>query len=91
MDFGAFVEFLPGTEGLVHISHLDVSRVNKVSDVVKVGDSLEVKLIKIDSEGRYNLSRKAVLMGDEFQITEDDGEQRGGDRRRHGRRPPHKR
>jgi polyribonucleotide nucleotidyltransferase len=91
MDFGAFVEFLPGTEGLVHISHLDVSRVNKVSDVVKVGDPLEVKLIKIDSEGRYNLSRKAVLMGDEFQITEDDGEQRGGDRRRHSRRPPHRR
>jgi polyribonucleotide nucleotidyltransferase len=90
MDFGAFVEFLPGTEGLVHISHLDVTRVNKVSDVVKVGDPLEVKLIKIDSEGRYNLSRKAVLMGDEFQLNEEDGEQRGGDRRRHGRRP-HKR
>ncbi len=88
MDFGAFVEFLPGTEGLVHISHLDMSRVEKVSDVVKVGDPLEVKLIKIDNEGRFNLSRKAVLMGDDFHLDESSDENRGGDRRRHGRRPP---
>jgi polyribonucleotide nucleotidyltransferase len=63
MDFGAFVEFLPGKEGLVHISHLDVNRVNKVSDLLKVGDELDVKLIKKDEEGRYNLSRKALLPG----------------------------
>ncbi len=63
MDFGAFVEFLPGKEGLVHISHLDVNRVNKVSDVLKVGDEIEVKLIKIDDEGRNNLSRKALMPG----------------------------
>jgi len=63
MDFGAFVEFLPGKEGLVHISNLDVNRVNKVSDVVKVGDEVEVKLIKIDEEGRHNLSRKALMPG----------------------------
>ncbi len=61
LDFGAFVEFLPGKEGLVHISHLDTNRVNKVSDIVKVGDEIEVKLINIDDEGRFNLSRKAVL------------------------------
>lgn len=61
LDFGAFVEFLPGKEGLVHISHLDTTRVNKVTDVVKVGDVVEVKLINIDDEGRFNLSRKAVL------------------------------
>mgnify|MGYP001160520912 CR=1 FL=1 len=63
MDFGAFVEFLPGKEGLVHISHLDVNRVNKVSDILKVGDEIEVKLIKIDDEGRNNLSRKALMPG----------------------------
>lgn len=63
MDFGAFVEFLPGKEGLVHISHLDMNRVNKVSDVLKVGDELDVKLIKQDEEGRYNLSRKALMPG----------------------------
>lgn len=63
MDFGAFVEFLPGKEGLVHISHLDMNRVNSVTDVVKVGDPIEVKLIKKDEEGRYNLSRKALMAG----------------------------
>ena len=65
MDFGAFVEFLPGKEGLVHISQLDAQRVEKVEDVAKVGDKIEVKLIRIDEEGRMNLSRKAVLVGDE--------------------------
>ena len=63
MDFGAFVEFLPGKEGLVHISHLDMNRVNKVTDVVNVGDELEVRLMEKDREGRYNLSRKALLPG----------------------------
>lgn len=61
MDFGAFVEFLPGKEGLVHISQIDTRRVNKVSDVLKVGDVIEVRLIKIDEEGRFNLSRKVLL------------------------------
>lgn len=63
MDFGAFVEFLPGREGLVHISHIDMNRVNKVTDVLNVGDELDVKLIKKDEEGRYNLSRKALMPG----------------------------
>lgn len=63
MDFGAFVEFLPGREGLVHISHLDSNRVNKVTDLVNVGDEVEVKLMEKDREGRYNLSRKALLPG----------------------------
>jgi len=61
MDFGAFVEFLPGKEGLVHISQIDTKRIEKVSDVLKVGDVIEVRLIKIDEEGRYNLSRKVLL------------------------------
>jgi polyribonucleotide nucleotidyltransferase len=61
MDFGAFVEFIPGKEGLVHISQIDTRRINKVTDVLKVGDVIEVRLIKIDEEGRYNLSRKVLL------------------------------
>ena len=61
MEFGAFVEILPGKEGLVHISQLDVKRVEKVADFVKVGDKFDVKLIKIDDKGRLDLSRKAAL------------------------------
>jgi polyribonucleotide nucleotidyltransferase len=70
MEFGAFVEILPGKEGLVHISQLDVNRVGKVEDIVKVGDTIEVKLMKIDDEGRLNLSRKALLPGGEGAIEE---------------------
>ena len=61
MNFGAFVEVLPGKEGLVHISQLDVRRVERVEDVVKEGDEIEVKCIEIDTQGRVNLSRKVVL------------------------------
>jgi len=61
MEFGAFVEMVPGKDGLVHISELDNKRVNKVEDVVKLGDKINVKLMKIDDQGRYNLSRKALL------------------------------
>jgi polyribonucleotide nucleotidyltransferase len=60
-DFGAFVEILPGTDGLVHISELDKSRVGKVTDVVKEGDEIEVKVLEIDNRGRIRLSRKALL------------------------------
>ena len=59
--FGAFVEILPGKEGLVHISKLDTSRVNKVEDVVSVGDEILTKVVEIDAQGRINLSRKDVL------------------------------
>lgn len=65
MKFGAFVEILPGIEGMVHISQLDNSRVNKVEDVVNIGDEIKVKVIEIDSQGRVNLSRKAILGGGE--------------------------
>ncbi|MCH5188491.1 MAG: S1 RNA-binding domain-containing protein, partial [Oscillospiraceae bacterium] len=61
MDFGCFVEYLPGKEGLVHISKLDTKRVAKVSDVVSVGDEIVVKLIEIDRMGRYNFSRRDAL------------------------------
>lgn len=62
MNFGAFVEFLPGKEGLVHISKLDKRRVEKVEDVVKVGDEIVVKVLDIDKQGRINLSRKDALL-----------------------------
>ncbi|MDA0986337.1 MAG: polyribonucleotide nucleotidyltransferase [Bacteroidetes bacterium] len=62
VEFGAFVEILPGKEGLVHISQLDIKRVEKVSNVVKLGDVFEVKLLKIDDKGRLDLSRKAVML-----------------------------
>ena len=58
MQFGAFVEILPGKEGLVHISKLDEKRVEKVEDVVNVGDEIKVKVIEIDDKGRINLSKK---------------------------------
>ncbi len=64
MDFGAFVEVLPGKEGLVHISQLATTRVEKVEDVVNVGDKLEVKVTGIDSMGRINLSHRALLEPD---------------------------
>jgi polyribonucleotide nucleotidyltransferase len=61
MDFGAFVELTPGHDGMCHISELDWKRVEKVEDVVKIGDELEVKVIEIDHMGRINLSHKQLL------------------------------
>ena len=61
MTFGAFVEFAPGREGLVHISELEWHRVDKVEDVCGPGDSMRIKLIKIDDQGRLDFSRKALL------------------------------
>ena len=62
MPFGCFVEILPGKEGLVHISQLAMERVEKVEDVVSLGDEIMVKLTEIDKQGRLNLSHKAVLV-----------------------------
>jgi polyribonucleotide nucleotidyltransferase len=61
MDFGAFVEIFPGTDGLLHISQLDHNRVNKVTDVVKEGDEVLVKVLEVDDNGKIRLSRKAAL------------------------------
>jgi polyribonucleotide nucleotidyltransferase len=61
MDFGAFVEVLPGTEGLIHISQLDNHRVNKVTDVLQEGDEVLVKVMEVDKQGKIRLSRKAAL------------------------------
>lgn len=63
IPIGAFVQILPGKEGLVHISQLAANRVEKVEDVVKIGDQIEVKVTEIDGQGRLNLSRKALLAG----------------------------
>ncbi len=60
-EFGAFVEIFPGREGLLHISQIDVNRVAKVTDVLKEGDPVEVKVLEIDGDGKIRLSRKAVL------------------------------
>jgi polyribonucleotide nucleotidyltransferase len=62
-DFGAFVQILPGTDGLVHISQLANRRITRVSDVVREGDKLKVKVLEIGRDGKIRLSHKAVLEG----------------------------
>ena len=61
MNFGAFVEVLPGKEGLCHISQLAKERVARVEDVVQVGDEIDVKVVEIDRQGRVNVSHKVLL------------------------------
>ena len=61
MDFGAFVQILPNVDGLVHISQLAAHRVNKVSDIVKEGDHIKVKVLEISKDGKIRLSYKAAL------------------------------
>ncbi len=80
MNFGAFVEILPGKEGLVHISKLAHRRVDKVEDVVNVGDEIEVKVTEIDSQGRINLSHKDTLPPPE-RSNRDDSNKPSGNRR----------
>ena len=86
-NFGAFVEILPGKEGLVHISQLAHSRVGKVEDVVEVGDSVTVKVTEIDGMGRINLSRKEALPRDN-DSSEDSG---GGQMRKRSNFPKYRR
>ncbi len=62
VDFGAFVQILPGIDGLVHISELENRRVNKVTDVLKEGEEVRVKVLAIDQRGKIRLSRKALLV-----------------------------
>ncbi|TFG35723.1 MAG: S1 RNA-binding domain-containing protein, partial [Desulfobacterales bacterium] len=61
VDFGAFVEILPGTDGLVHISELEDRRVEKVSDILQEGDEVMVKVLNVDQRGKIRLSRKAAM------------------------------
>ena len=92
MTFGAFVEIAPGKEGLVHISKLDVKRVEKVEDVVSVGDQVLVKVTEIDDQGRINLSRRDALVEVNGAVVEDDADEvpqrrdnhRGSHRERRG-------
>jgi polyribonucleotide nucleotidyltransferase len=94
-DFGAFVEILPNMDGMVHISQLDSQRVNKVEDVVRLGDEITVMVTDIDDQGKIRLSRQAVLEGWTVEeAAEHDrprskpgGGRPGGDRSG-GRRPP---
>ncbi len=94
MDFGAFVEVLPKQEGLVHISELAHWRVNQVTDIVNVGDTVKVKVLEIDSMGRINLSRKALIEPDAEKppvgYDANGGGDRGGFDRGRGGRPPHR-
>ena len=87
MNFGAFVEILPGKDGLVHISELDVTRVPSVEDVVKVGDEVEVMVTEIDRMGRVNLSRRAVLEGASPEDVRAGAESRNGGQRSGDRAP----
>jgi polyribonucleotide nucleotidyltransferase len=84
-DFGAFVEILPGVDGLVHISQLDSERVASVADVVDVGDEISVMVTNIDSDGKIRLSRQAVLEG--WSVEEAISQDRGGGRSGGSRRP----
>ena len=81
-SFGAFVEIFPGTDGLVHISELDIGRVEKVEDILNLGDSVDVKCIDIDPDGKIRLSRRALLPGGES-----DQRPRNDSNRRHSRPP----
>jgi polyribonucleotide nucleotidyltransferase len=85
-DFGAFVQILPGIDGMVHISQLDTERVEKVEDVVKLGDELTVMVTAIDENGKIRLSRQAVLEGwtPEEALEHDKGSKSGGGRPRSG-------
>jgi len=60
VDFGAFVEIMPGTDGLLHISQIGPGRVHRVSDVLKEGQEIQVKVLEIDRSGKIRLSRKEV-------------------------------
>ncbi|MBH50195.1 MAG: polyribonucleotide nucleotidyltransferase [Candidatus Marinimicrobia bacterium] len=87
MTFGAFVEYAPGREGLVHISEMDWKRVEKVEDVCKSGDPMKIKLIKIDDQGRLDFSRKALIPKPEGYKEPPKRSHRNDDRNR-GRKKP---
>ena len=88
MDFGAFVEILPGQQGLVHISALANYRVNKVEDIVQTGDEIMVKVTEIDNRGRINLSRKDAIEGEEGESRPPASHRDSGRRFDRDRRPP---
>jgi polyribonucleotide nucleotidyltransferase len=90
-EFGVFVEIIPGVEGLCHVSELSENYVKRVEDVCNIGDIIPVKLLSVDEQGRYKLSRRAALaeLGIKEEKREDQGEGQKDDRRegrREGRR-----
>ena len=86
-EFGAFVEILPGKEGLLHISQIDFRRINSVDEVLKVGDMVTVKLLRLEDNGKMVLSRKALMEPPEgYEEKEEEQRGRGGDRRGGDRR-----
>ncbi len=90
MDFGAFIEILPGLEGLCHISQLARDRVNVVTDVVQEGDAIRVRVIDIEPSGRIKLSRKAIILeelGEEPEPVQPRSDRPRSDRPRSGDRP----
>ena len=88
MSFGAFVEIAPGKEGMVHISQLDVKRVEKVEDCVNVGDEIIVKVLPKDDQGRLNFSRRDALIEVEGLVPENDPAPRREFRGSKGNRRP---
>jgi polyribonucleotide nucleotidyltransferase len=89
VEFGAFIEIMPGKDGLLHISEIDYKRVEKVEDVLQVGDEVEVKLIEVDRSGKLRLSRRALMPAPEGWVEPErkprperphGGDRRGGDR-----------
>lgn len=88
LTFGAFLEFMPGKEGLIHISRLAVERVKSVEDVVKIGDELEVKLVAIDDQGRFDLARTDIPY---VERKRDDSRKGSGSSRDGNRRRPQRR
>jgi len=89
MDFGAFIEIMPGIEGLMHISEVEIGRINSVSDHFKVGDSIKVKLIRADNNGKLSLSRRVLLL--EEKGMKDTRPSKPPPRRAPDRRPPPRR
>ena len=93
MEFGAFVEILPGTDGLLHISQISTERIKRVEDVLKEGDEIQVKVLEVDRSGKIRLSRKELLMAAEEKAgpagppAGGDGPAHGEDRDRGGRGP----
>ena len=78
VQFGAFLEIMPGRDGLLHISEIDIKRVERVEDVLNVGDEIEVKVVNVDRDGKIRLSRKVLLPG--YVESEHGSRDRGGRR-----------
>jgi polyribonucleotide nucleotidyltransferase len=93
MEFGAFVQILPGTDGLLHISQISTERIKRVEDVLKEGDEVQVKVLEVDKSGKIRLSRKELLRDAEEKAgpaappQSTDGPARGEERRRGGKGP----